>query len=304
MGIFEDYLRFHELAVKTRDVDPVYPVLRKMFDRLNLYPSSDEALWLSVCHLTWYDFGSALKAWELSNQRIPGSKSQIEALVEAKLPCATERRGNRDPKQLFNNLESWSRESRGSGGLFDFLTSPLDFNDGGKSWYGLRSQVELVKGNGRWAGYKAAELFQKANGLPVVPQDMGHANSTGPRHGLELLIDELPQDSAPETVRLLDRISVELVSGLEARGLPALVEEAETTLCDFHALFVGRYYVGHDIDQMLGQIDRTTSAFVGEALAARYETLPYDYLGEHHDWDGIDDARRKVYRDTGQIVTR
>jgi hypothetical protein len=67
---------------------------------------------------------------------------------------------------------------------------------------------------------------------------------------------------------------------------------------------VGRYYVGHDIDQMLGQIDRTTSAFVGEALAARYETLPYDYLGEHHDWDGIDDARRKVYRDTGQIVTR
>ena len=34
------------------------------------------------------------------------------------------------------------------------------------------------------------------------------------------------------------------------------IEQVETILCDFHALAEGRYYVGHDIDQMQEQLDR------------------------------------------------
>ena len=296
----QDYLRFHKLALATRDVDPVYPVYRRL---LELVGATEEAgFWLTVCHLTWYDAGSALKAWvELGGPTahpMPQDRALLR-LTEMGLPCATERRGNRDPKQLRANLLSWGEVARGAGGVGAWVNRRA-------SWRGVMEQVEFVHGNGRWASYKAAEMFQKVNGLPLKPLDMGHANSSGPRQGLEVLFPGLPQDNDRVTITKLDAMSAEFVRRLELTGLEAPIEEVETTLCDFHALAGGRYYVGHDIDQMQAQLlrDGAWCEPVMTAFQARGMTLPHAYLGELNGWEGVDAERRKAYRDTGELLER
>jgi hypothetical protein len=46
------------------------------------------------------------------------------------------------------------------------------------------------------------------------------------------------------------------------------------------------------------------SLSVRAGLAARASVLPWAYLGEHHGWLGPDAQRRRVFYDTGRIVTR
>lgn len=291
MERWPDYLRFHELALSTRDVDPVYPVLRQLLEDAGEDPAGQRGLWLSVCHLTWYHMGSALAAWGTGFLNLPT------------LPCATERRGNRDPKQLQRNIAGWVEASKPDG-LRAFLTRDLG-DDRRENWQMVMDRIETVHGNGRWASYKLAEILIKVNGLPLEPFHMGHANSSGPRRGLETIWPtELPQGDGPKDVAYLDAVSDALVSKLVDKGLPAPVEEVETTLCDFHALCDGRYYVGNDIDQMQAQLLAVPTERTEAAFAARAKALPNAYLGELNGWEGIDKARQRVYRDTGEVIER
>lgn len=301
MATYPDYLRFHQLALETHDVDPVYPVLRRFLELQQNEPDSEAGYWLSVAHLTWYHIGSALTAWSggFGAERRPGE------FVGQGLPLATERRGNRDPKQLLNNITGWYEAAEASGGLKAYLTDGLSQYRPRPKWEAVMERIQDVHGNGRWASYKLAEILMKVNGLDLEPYHMGHANSSGPRRGLELLIDDLPQGDGAADVAALDQFSQQLVEGIRARGLPAPVEEVETTLCDFHALHEGRYYVGNDIDQMLEQLHAVPAgSWLDDALQARFDTLPEPYLGEQNGWTKVDRDRQKAYKLRGEILTR
>ena len=76
---------------------------------------------------------------------------------------------------------------------------------------------------------------------------------------------------------------------LAAMGVPLSWERLETVLCDFHSMVKGRYYVGHDIDQMLEQAEKAPPAIRDLILAARAATLPERYLGEVQGWSGVSD---------------
>jgi hypothetical protein len=39
-------------------------------------------------------------------------------------------------------------------------------------------------------------------------------------------------------------------------------------------------------------------------LAARYDSLPHNYLGELHGREGFEDSRKAIYKETGKIVIR
>lgn len=292
--VWEDYARFHELSLQTRDVDPVYPVLRRVLEIEGVEPSSHLGLLLSVCHLTWYHIGSALRAWNLMVNQSAGA----ETLVGQKLPCATERRGNRDPKQLRNNLDGWLN----AGDLAEYFAGLS--SEPQMAWSEAMLRIERIHGNGRWASYKLAEILMKVNDFKLEPWHMGHANSSGPRHGLDLLFPSLPTGNSEIDVKVLDYVSNELIKGLRKRGLPAPVEETETTLCDFHSLHRGRYYVGNDIDQMLEQLLAQPNGLTDAAFQARYDTLPHAYLGELGGWNRVDPLRQKAYAKTGEILVR
>lgn len=296
MERWADFARFTRLALATGDVDPVYPVLKRVLELRGLDPASDDGLWLSVAHLTWYDIGSALRAW--GAYRLAVDEPTVS------LRCATERRGNRDPKQLKANLAGWRDAAEASGSLRAFLANGLP-DDPKQAWQVAMDRIQLVHGNGRWASYKLAEILIRVNGFNLEPTHMGHANSSGPRRGLELLYDNLPTGNKPNDVWTLNAVSESVVEDLRAwNGFEHRMEEVETTLCDFHALVDGRYYVGNDIDQMLGQLLDQPSAHSDDALQARYDTLPHAYLGELGGWNRVDRERQRVYRDTGEILER
>lgn len=284
--MFPDYQRFHGLALKTRDVDPVYPVLKDLADTGGL--SEEDRIRLVMLHVAYYHMGSALAAFE----------GRISVL-----PCATERRGHRDPKKLQRHLDDLKSIGDGPGGFSAWFSYDLR-GEPRECWNRVTERLLGVYGNGRWAAFKTAEMLWKVCGFPIQAPDMGHAYSSGPRQGLKLLVPNLPEGNSRETVRRLDELSEELCVSLRESGLAASVEEVETTLCDFHALVEGRYYVGHDIDQMLRQLLDVQSGLTKWALASRREVLPEAYLGEVHGWSGPDRERKSVYKRTGKIVER
>jgi Alpha-glutamyl/putrescinyl thymine pyrophosphorylase clade 2 len=275
-GLHADYARFHRIQVASRDIDPVYPVYRQLAADLGL--TAEDRTRLVLLHVAYYHAGSALAALDGAHWR---------------LPCGTERRGHRDDRQLRRHLDGLAQAGAQPGGYTAFLRPRAG------SWDALTARLRELPGNGRWAAYKAAEMLQKVCGYAVTAPDMGHAHSSGPRHGLALLYPGIPEGNSPADIARLDAISAAL-----AAGLPAPVEEAETTLCDFHAMHGGRYYPGHDIDVMLAQLIAVQSGLTAAFLAARRAVLPPAYLGEIHGWSGVDRGRCRAYRDTGQIRER
>lgn len=284
--LWEDYAAFHRLALSSRDVDPVYPVLRALASDLDLTP--EDRVRLVMTHVAYYHLGSALAAFE--------GLGPI-------LPCATERRGHRDPRKLAAHLDALRSVSDGPGGWSLWFASAVEGKAPRDAWKALNERLTEIHGNGRWAAYKTAEMLWKVCGFPVEATDMGHLYSTGPRKGLNLLFDDLAQGSSRDEIASLDLASEQLCDLLRIEGLSAPIEEAETTLCDFHSLHSGHYYIGHDIDQMLRQLLDVQCALTPKALHAR-RSLPRAYRGEVNGWSGTDKLRKSVYLRTGKIVER
>jgi len=288
MSVWEDYIRFHDLALQTRDVDPTYPVLKQLSQYDNLTP--EDRIRLVMRYIAYYHLGSGMASF----------------LGETgPLPCATERRGHRDDRKLQRHLGALREVEAMPGGWEGWISRALQGSaDPREAWGKLNDALLGIWGNGRWASYKTAEILWKVCDVRVRATDMGHAHSSGPRQGLDLLLPNLPRGNGKETVRELDKVSEIVRIRLEMEGLQAPVEEVETTLCDFHSLATGRYYVGHDIDQMLRQILDVQSGWTRRALDARFHTLPHLYLGEIYGWTDTDTNRKRAYRDTGKILER
>jgi hypothetical protein len=291
--ILDDYTRFHALALATHDVDPVYPILRRLSEQLNW--DADERIFAVLAHVAYYDLGSALQAVD-AGRWLPG------------LTFGTERRNHRVPQRFEKHWMALEHQYSIHRGFARWFRSALIYDDPVGSWLNVTAELLKVWGNGRWAAYKTCEMLMEVAELPLAAPSMGHAYSSGPRQGLALVLPEatygLTGNSA-QVVDALDNISDELCKYLAAQGLTAKVEQVETTLCDFHALHEGRYYVGHDIDQMQEQLTRMPPCEMKfAAFDARHATLPDAYLGERHGRAGIDKARKRVYKDTGNIVTR
>lgn len=293
---FADFRRFHGLAIASGDNDPVYPVLKTLVATQDL--TEDQAVWLSMLHVAYYDLGSALRVFEAYPEPYP-----VDAMTALGLPCATERRGHRDWRKLRLHLAAIAARAEAEGGLARFYRNAGADN--------ANAATAMIWGNGRWAAYKTTELLSAVmvDHDPwwgrLEPKDMGHAHSSGPRQGMRLLFDgDLPTGNGAAAVAVLDAISSALVIRLAAEGFTASQATVETSLCDFHSLVEGRYYVGHDIDQMQEQLDRTTSGLTDAAYHARHVALPHHYLGECGGWTGVDRSRRRHYNLTGDILER
>ncbi|MEW9530679.1 hypothetical protein [Microbispora sp. NPDC049125] len=291
-----DYREFHAAALASRDVDPTYPVYVALADALGL--DRPGRAWLVLVHVAYYHMGSALAAFA-------GARTADDAcLAPLDLPVATERRAHWTRPRLAKHLASVARAARPFGGdLAEWATCDLP-DDPHKAWSVLNARLMTIDGNGRWAAFKTAEMLQQIVGVPVAAPDMGHAHSSGPRHGLALLFPGAPTGHSAADVATLDRLSNGLVADLRHRGIDADIERTETTLCDFHALHDGRYYIGHDIDQMQSQLHAIQSPLTGHAVEARAAALPHAYLGEKNGWLGVNKARRGHYRRTGEVITR
>jgi hypothetical protein len=279
----ETYRRWHWMQRDTQDIDPVYPVLRE----LTRSWTHEERAWLVLLHVGYYHLGSALRAFDAYPVPDRGLVTKV-----GRLPCATERRGHRNPIALARHWLSVLDAIEQWGSAYALLCAP--------SWAELTARLTGIHGNGRWAAYKAAEMAQKVLDVPVTVPDAAHADSSGPRKGLSLVLGPQPVDNGVDTIRQLDTLTTELAHDLRETDLGYV----ETSLCDFHSLAEGRYYLGHDIDQMLGQLYEVPTISTSPTLLARRHSLPDAYLGEVHGWRGIWSDRRQVFARSGYIMER
>ena len=295
--LMTDFIVFTKYQLASKDVDPMYPVLKALHDGRDY--TLEQRVWHCFYYQAWYNLVSVEQV--IRYNRL--------TLQEARYPTGIERRGFRNGHALLKHIADLERVSKVYGSMTAWVTKCFK-EDREYNWLVAMETVQEIWGNGRWAAYKACELMQKVCGLNLSPSDMGHEHSSGPRKGLALLYPAAPpmEDNSPEAIRVLNLLGVHLSKQLENADVhPSDIGEVETCLCDFHTMWEGRYYVGYDIDMMLQNMLTTKKLdrYVSDALTeARIVALPRQYLGELQGWKGIDKPRCQAYRDKNQILIR
>lgn len=297
---FNDYLAWHHAQVSSGDIDPMYPVLSALADSWGL--DVEGRAWLVYLHVVWYHPGSTLAAFQRvpTLADLPTDEAGLEALGLLDLPTGTERRGHRSRPNLVAHLLRTPALLRIDGGAHGWARRALAGSNGTHGWTRLYDALTLLPGNGRWAAYKTAEMWQKVAGLPVQAADAGHAHSSGPRKGLaDLGLDV--EGNSPAAISALNRNTTALARTL---GEPD-VAQVETSLCDFHSLVKGHYYLGHDVDSMLEawlspRLPR--GAIPDAAWDARASAFAPGLLGERNGWMGVRKHLNGAYRDAGLLL--
>lgn len=317
---------FAGAMVRTKDLDPVYPVLRALNDADGHRPQSGEALRRTMIYVALYNLSASECVW------LAADKGRSEDVARALAGRAgTERRGLRTPDFLIKHLDYIAAQQFSHGGLSKGLATWLQWgwqpsDTPAKRWERTTDMLMNVPYNGRWAAYKTCDLLVEVHGWEMEAPDAGHRWSTGPREGLETIwmdlgapikqeaggeleVGGLPAhtDQRNEAIAALDRATERVQRELWARGAPLKVSEVETILCNWKALRRGRYYIGHDIDEMLGGV--LSLPATGEyapvrkkLLAARRECFAPELLGEMSGWIGIRKGLMPLFAQTGELV--
>tara|TARA_R110000824_G_scaffold120382_3_gene275609 strand:- start:2447 stop:3379 length:933 start_codon:yes stop_codon:yes gene_type:complete len=286
----EAFCVFSEAHIASGDIDPAYPVLKDVYDRFDL-PLS-ERVWRTVLYVAFYHLGSAERAWEL----YPTAPDSIEPFH---LPTGVERRGFRgQPNRVSEHLNSVLTAGRRAGGLGQWAESQAEAG-GEAGWVGARAAFQTLAHCGPWASYKWADLMKHTLGFNIEANDIGvggRGKKAGPIPGMEWVTGfdwKRCATNVDEQKRLLD--------DCRAAGVPfAGLDQLETSLCDVNSLIKGRYYVGHDIDMMMKQLESAGPMF----WEARQRVIAPGYLGEAGGWFGSRAELMRLYRDKGVIWDR
>jgi hypothetical protein len=281
-----DIVRFGRHHRASGDIDPTYPVLRHLAAAWGL--DRDRALWLVALYVAYYHLPAALLAFDACPEPVRPRAGWPQ------LPTGTERRGHRDHRKLAAHLDAYVAAT--AGGQAAWWLAGLR-GDAVPDYRLAYAKALALHGNGRWAAFKWCDLLMHTIGLPLRCPDMLLGESSGPLAGLALLYGPGGAATIAGRSRLLRGL-------FAAHAAPLRWDELETVLCDFHALHAGRYYVGHDIDEMLGRAAGLPPHLLDPLLAARAAAFAPCYLGEARGWAGIDRARRGRYRRTGSILVR
>lgn len=285
MAIFDDFCKFANLHVTSGDVDPMYPVLRNVYEWDRLSP--EIKLWRTLLYVTWYHVGTAEFMWT----GIPAPRLVHPDEVEG-LATGIERRGFRGNTKAANFInDALNLNLFGKKGLLGWL----EFK-GPLGWRYARQAFEGLRGAGPWASYKWADLLLNVVGVPILADEIGiggGGKTAGPIPGLAYVTGEPLNECIwdPNVWRTL--FNQCLMLGVPFQG----VDQLETSLCDFNSLVKGRYYVGHDIDMQMEQLKGCHNKF-WEARARSFEPK---WLGEIGGWNGVRKSLKTTYRDKGVI---
>lgn len=288
--LLSDFVTFGRELIRSQDVDPLYPILKELERSMG----DEGALWFTFLYMAYYNVASAAVAWKHLPQ--PGFHNGLP-----KLDIATERRNLRGNK-LRPHLDNYVTAIDRHGSQTAFLQQRWGANPI-HNYEAFWLTAQTLWQNGRWAAFKWSEILKKVHGWNLAAPDMRMEFCSGPKAGLMDLFGL----RADPGVDALNEYGVILIEATQAEGLDVGDwETLETVLCNFHSLRAGRYYIGHDIDELQDVIehsppDADTRAWLYEARKA---VLPHEYLGELGGWQGVDKTANRLYRDARVIYSR
>lgn len=250
--------QFQEFAAqlhKSGDIDPVYPVLKELYNRRKL--SAASALWCSALYLGYYNLGSALTAYTVCSTR----ESPLTPVLNLNLRIGMERRGLFGGR-IGSYLQSCQKAGWPSEGERRWLIEDIPT----KNYFLIRDNILAIPYIGPWAAFKWLELLKEVHEWPVAAPHMFLKESAGPLAGLIAVMDVNPKDFA---------ICKE--AALELKNLTGYSwERLETCLCDYHSYLQGRYRIGHKTATMIRDIQRSplSKPKKDEALQVCREVVP------------------------------
>lgn len=305
-----DLLVFGPLMIRTGDIDPLYPLLAHVAHRYAI--EGERLLWLLYVYLAFYNVASAWQAFQEFPDPARVAGEDYDRLVgweernRRRLPINLERRGLRGGA-VCKALQAWAELTAKDGQIVWLGLNRLDSNRTA-SYETLWTRVQEVPQVGRWAAFKWLELLKVVAGVPIEAPDLRMEYCSGPRKGLAHIYGVDPDKTSTADLDTLgtklrwrgDMTYVDEKSGPSGRLLSW--EELETLLCNFNSLAKGRYYVGHDIDEHLRDIQLLDEPDRRVWLDARAACFAPEMLGEVGGWSGIRHERLTLYRDRRVIA--
>ena len=285
----EVFCKFSKAHIASKDIDPAYPLLKYVYDRLSL--SIGERVWRTALYVCFYHLGSAEVAWK----RYPTPPNSVEPFA---LPTGVERRGMRgQPQRVADHLNSLLSAAGSLGGMRQWAESQTE-GGGTTGWTGSRQAFESLVQCGPWASYKWADLMKHTLGFDIEASDIGvggRGKKAGPIPGMVWLTGldwrQCANDVASQN---------ELLEICQGRGVPfAGLDQLETSLCDLNSMVKGKYYVGHDIDMMMKQLEYAGPMF----WEARSRVMKAEHLGEVGGWFGSRHELESLFKNRGLVYT-
>jgi len=274
-----DFCTFAKAQIQSGDLDPTYPVLKRLYAADAL--PREIALWRTLLYVTWYNLHSAEVAWTRFPE--PG-----ELPSDLRLPTGTERRGFRGNDLAAQHVNTLLAQVRLAGGkLTDWVEGSMVLR-GKRGWAHMRQRFQSIPYGGNWSSYKWADMMKNVHGYDITASDIGVGGggaTAGPVPGMVRLTGASWRVVATDVALQQGVHDRAVADGVPFNGLDML----ETACCDFNSLCKGSYYVGHDID-----VQQEYLASCSDALKrARLNSFVAKYLGE----------LKTVYLDTGKVLT-
>lgn len=275
---FETFERASLALIRTRDVDPVYPLLRRVIEAERTEPEV-----AAFMYVYYYSLESMVR-WVREHDR---GRSPAEAFAGVRHFGMERSRSPqvRQPSNFQAALERWQRI------LPIIRRRSLGFDSG-------RELIKTVPFFGDWASYKMCEVLDQAlgysnlriKGLGIEGQDPN--KPTGPIFGLRYLYG-IDKKFSRAIIPEWERFGAEL-----SRRWGAPIGEVESCLCKVpKILHKGSYLVGHDINEFLGL--RRSGVFTDEQFWGLMDGCGFDrrFL-EYH----FTAKHKAAYVSTGRLL--
>lgn len=262
---------FSLALVRSKDLDPTYPVLKLVFKKRG-FDQSTSLLYLLI-YLGFYDLGETERYFQ-------ESKRFAVPLDTKSFNKATERRGFRGNSKANNLFLRYEFFQKFCEELWSCSFEPTE------GWKRTRGLIESFENCGSWASFKMADLLKNVLDFPITSPDFGTGGGSataGPIPGLVRLTG-LSWKECSSNIELQQNLFSKACERVPFKGM----EEMETALCDYNSFRKGGYYVGHDIDKQMEMFKNLPAVY----WETRREVFGEEFLGELNGWTGV---RKHLY---------
>lgn len=284
--LFEIFCRFAKGQIYSWDIDPTYPVLKRIYDMEGL--DSNTRLWRTFLYVTFYSLGSSYRVWSLYPEPTIPNESDLNQ------PTGIERRGFRArPDLVLKHIQAAMDLTKG-----DFKGWVEGYGSGTSGWDAARDGMRSLPWGGNWSAYKWADLLKNTHDFPLEAPDFGvggGGETAGPIPGMVTLTGRPWKECAEDLELQKDLLARSKKAGVPFGGL----DQVETCLCDFNSLCHGRYYIGHDIDSQMESF--RTGAVPASFWEAR-SVIPSEFRGELNGWAGVRKELKGRFLAYGEVV--
>ena len=285
--LYTDFDIFTRALVNSRDVDPIYPVLKNIIQTFQFEPE-----WFTFVYVAFYNIESAIRMCNYMKTTKQWDEGLFRKLRQQEITkFGHERRGtarNVDNQvRMFNDIVKFIEQ-------IDNRKNPKMMLRN-KTYYDtnhiFQEAIQSLPFHSVWSSFKIAEIFEKSLGYEQFKiKDLGitgkDTNSTdGTIAGLRLLFGSDFKYNT-DWYEIWNKFGIDL-----SKAYNYDIGEIETCFCKFNKLYSGNYYIGHDIDEFF-----ELKVLLGKSFYWLVENQ-FDYEVKE-----LNKKEKTFYKNTGNIL--